>query len=140
MSDMHAYLLADPQNVAVIHCLAGKGRTGTVITCYLLFSGLFKHVEDASRFFAIKRSVNNWGVTGPSQQRYIEFFHSLLLNKTRPSTRAMQLKHIIVLNCPKLSVAGGGGKQGFVPNIVISDTNVGLAHKVVWQTKEPRYD
>jgi hypothetical protein len=51
----------------------------------------------------------------------------------------MQLKHIIVLNCPRLSVGGAGGKPGFTPNIVISDTNVGLGHKILWQTKEQKY-
>lgn len=34
------WLQQHPKNVAVIHCLAGRGRTGLVITAYLVFSGL----------------------------------------------------------------------------------------------------
>ncbi|RYG57040.1 hypothetical protein EON66_01395 [archaeon] len=42
---MDAWLSASPDHVAVVHCLAGKGRTGAIIACYLLFSGLmFKQV------------------------------------------------------------------------------------------------
>jgi len=36
---MHSWLRAAAANVVVVHCLAGKGRTGVVIACYLLFSG-----------------------------------------------------------------------------------------------------
>ena len=36
---MHAWLLADPENIVVVHCLAGKGRTGVIIACYLILSG-----------------------------------------------------------------------------------------------------
>lgn len=53
---------------------AGKGRTGTIISALLLYSGLFNCAEDALNYFAAKRSINNWGVTNPSQIRFIISF------------------------------------------------------------------
>ncbi len=35
-----AWLAGDPERVAVVHCLAGKGRTGVAVSSYLVYSGL----------------------------------------------------------------------------------------------------
>lgn len=42
-------------NVVSIHCLAGKGRTGTAICCYLMYCGRFDNAEDVLLYYAKKR-------------------------------------------------------------------------------------
>jgi protein-tyrosine phosphatase len=37
VGDAYAWLTAHPENVVAVHCKAGKGRTGTMICCLLLF-------------------------------------------------------------------------------------------------------
>lgn len=53
------YNLADIENVVFIHCKAGKGRTGTIICCYLLYSGRFNSPEDALAYYGKKRLIAN---------------------------------------------------------------------------------
>lgn len=43
--------IENTKNVVVIHCNAGKGRTGTLISCYLLFSGLAESAQDAITYY-----------------------------------------------------------------------------------------
>lgn len=67
--DASDWLSASPGNVVAIHCKAGKGRTGFLISCYLLYSGMFTDANHALRFYAMKRTKNAKGVTIPSQIR-----------------------------------------------------------------------
>ena len=64
---MDQYLQEDPTNVVAVHCLAGRGRTGTIIAAYLLYIKLFDDSKAALDFFATKRSSEGQGVIGPSQ-------------------------------------------------------------------------
>ena len=54
--DLCLFLSNNKEYVAAIHCKAGKGRTGVMICCYLVFSGLAKSVNDAFNLYADRRS------------------------------------------------------------------------------------
>ena len=83
--DLCIYLTAYPKGVAAIHCKAGKGRTGVMIVCYLLFSELFQTSEEALKHYANQRTINNKGVTIASQKKYIKYFEAYLsANFERP--------------------------------------------------------
>ncbi|KAJ5666737.1 Phosphatase tensin type [Penicillium macrosclerotiorum] len=62
------------KRVAVVHCKAGKGRSGTVATGYLISQEGWKK-EDALRRFTERRMRANFGngVSIPSQLRYVEY-------------------------------------------------------------------
>ena len=76
--DICLYLTSHPRGVAAIHCKAGKGRTGVMIVCYLIFSGLCKTSDEALVHYANQRTLNNKGVTIASQIRYIRYFETFL--------------------------------------------------------------
>lgn len=72
------WLKQDPENVAVVHCKAGKGRTGVMISCYMVFSGSYPEPAESLRVYAVARTYNSKGVTIPSQIRYVHYFHRSL--------------------------------------------------------------
>jgi phosphatidylinositol-3,4,5-trisphosphate 3-phosphatase/dual-specificity protein phosphatase PTEN len=83
--DLCLYLTLNPKGVAAIHCKAGKGRTGVMIVCYLIFSGLCENSDEALIHYAKQRTLNNKGVTIASQKRYIKYFETFLnANFERP--------------------------------------------------------
>ncbi|CAD8182631.1 unnamed protein product [Paramecium octaurelia] len=72
------FLNEDINHVAIIHCQAGKGRTGTLICCYMLYSGRASNPDEARLYYSKKRfNKAKSGVTQPSQIRYIEYFNQI---------------------------------------------------------------
>ena len=92
-----------PDNVAAVHCKAGKGRTGVMICAYLLYSEKFKNAEDALKFYGYARTKNNKGVTIPSQIRYVQYFKESLKLGWKESKSAIKLNKIRILTVPKVS-------------------------------------
>ncbi|EXB38056.1 Phosphatidylinositol-3,4,5-trisphosphate 3-phosphatase and dual-specificity protein phosphatase PTEN [Morus notabilis] len=71
-----AWHSADPKNIAVVHCMAGKGRTGLMVCAYLVYNGM--SAEEALQLYAHRRTTNNEGVSIPSQRRYVGYWESVL--------------------------------------------------------------
>jgi hypothetical protein len=76
--DISLYLMENQETSALVHCKAGKGRTGVMICAYLIFSGLCKNTKEAIDIYGDRRSHTRQGVTIPSQKRYIHHFETFL--------------------------------------------------------------
>lgn len=97
--DVERWLSEHPDNVAVIHCKAGKGRTGVMVCSYLVHSKIFSTAKDALSFYSEKRTKDLKGVTIPSQRRYVEYYSELV------RTRAQYNPQTLVLNSLELEPA-----------------------------------
>jgi len=57
-TDITVFLTKNPEAVAAIHCKAGKGRTGVMICCYLIFSGICKNTDEALILYGKRRTYD----------------------------------------------------------------------------------
>jgi len=62
-SHVHGTQQRNDQNVVAIHCKAGRGRTGTIISSYLFYSGITMTANDALNYFEVDQ-VRCYGITG----------------------------------------------------------------------------
>jgi len=103
--DVQNWLSKHSENVAVVHCKAGKGRTGLMICCYLLHSGKATTASESLSFYAQMRTKDRKGVTIPSQQRYVQYYEHILKSpRMQYIKRPVLLREIILEGC--LGTAG----------------------------------
>lgn len=76
--DVEEYLGESEANVVAIHCKAGKGRTGVMISAYLMWSGEWTNPNAAMEYYGAMRTQDMRGVTIPSQRRFVEYFFMTL--------------------------------------------------------------
>lgn len=85
--NVDSYFNESPLNVASVHCKGGKGRTGTMICSYLIFSGYktptgtVTTAKESMSWFAARRTVRDddkEGVEARSQVRYIQYMERLM--------------------------------------------------------------
>lgn len=94
------WLKQDPSNVAVVHCKAGKGRTGVMICCYMVYCGLYSNPAEALQAYAVARTRNVKGVTIPSQIRYVHYFHRVLQQQWDSVPAVQRVLHRITFTPP----------------------------------------
>jgi phosphatidylinositol-3,4,5-trisphosphate 3-phosphatase/dual-specificity protein phosphatase PTEN len=86
-----SFLLANEDNVVAINCNHGKGRTGTIVCCMLVYCSIMKDSELSMDYYAKKRfEKEGYGVTQPCQIQYIRYFEAILKNpQLRPRIVAL---------------------------------------------------
>lgn len=98
-TSMESWLDADERNIAIVHCLTGKGRTAVVLACVLTWIGEFSSPMEALNYVAIRRNSNVDALTIPSQRRYIQYF-SNVLDGVRPRAEPLLLRRVIMNGIP----------------------------------------
>eukprot|EP00727_Mastigamoeba_balamuthi_P005841 m51a1_g1877 putative phosphatase tensin type domain-containing protein (371) ;mRNA; f:680092-681837 len=118
--EVEDWLAADERNVAALHCMAGKGRTGTVIAAFLVHSHASPDADSALNHFAYRRSregnpltcatTNRNGVASGSQKRYVWYMEQItkgLVAWSPESSRCVVLRSVTFHRAP----------PGFAPRI-----------------------
>ncbi|ESN99638.1 hypothetical protein HELRODRAFT_120014, partial [Helobdella robusta] len=103
--DVDKWLCQHCQNVAVIHCKAGKGRTGVMVCSYLLHREKHKTAEEALSYYGETRTRNKKGVTIPSQIRYVKYYGHLVANQLTYQQTPLVLMTIRIQPIPILNGA-----------------------------------
>ena len=100
---LEKWLQASPDNVAVVHCLTGKGRTSTVLAaflCWMAEAGFENtNMTSALQYIAQCKKLSVNELTIPSQRRYAQYFTNML-EGIRPSQPPLVLKRIIMSEAP----------------------------------------
>eukprot|EP01064_Diplonema_japonicum_P026289 TRINITY_DN3770_c0_g3_i1.p1 TRINITY_DN3770_c0_g3~~TRINITY_DN3770_c0_g3_i1.p1 ORF type:complete len:720 (+),score=144.26 TRINITY_DN3770_c0_g3_i1:28-2160(+) len=109
VNDVSDFLKENKENVAAVHCKAGKGRTGVLIACYLMMvDKKFRKPKAALAHFASLRTSDGEGVTIPSQHRYVGYWETMLANNNGKAPPAPPLK------ISSLTVSGGSQWDLFI--------------------------
>jgi len=120
-ADMGKWLDAHQDNIAIVHCKAGKGRTGVMISAYLLYKKYFNgNAIEAMNFYADARTHNSKGVTIPSQRRYITYFGYYTRNNFEYIPKTILLNSVTFIGVPTFNSGTCS------PSLVIFQTKVML--------------
>jgi len=107
---MESWLKADSKNVAIVHCLTGRGRSSSTVAAFLCWIGeagfgdsgekspTRRALEYISKCKNIKGGMDV--LTIPSQRRYMNYFENMM-DEIRPSQPPLLLKRIIMSEAPK---------------------------------------
>ncbi|XP_059477843.1 phosphatidylinositol 3,4,5-trisphosphate 3-phosphatase and dual-specificity protein phosphatase PTEN isoform X2 [Neocloeon triangulifer] len=129
-NDVHDWINKNSDNVAVVHCKAGKGRTGVMICCYLLHSKQFLTAEDALNFYGQSRTHDKKGVTIPSQRRFVDYYAQIVQLRLKYQPVTLLLDRICLEPLPHLH-----GMQGNL-QFVISDSQRRLYTSPLYEIKK----
>jgi phosphatidylinositol-3,4,5-trisphosphate 3-phosphatase/dual-specificity protein phosphatase PTEN len=118
--DAKKFLDEDKDNIIAVHCKAGKGRTGTLICCLLMYMNIFDTTDECLQYYGMMRVANGKGVTIPSQIRYVKYFEKILkdhmihpiifVKKKIIKIRMFTLPKFHSINVPLLSIENKGKK------------------------------
>jgi len=95
------WLNKNQQNIAVIHCGVGLGRTVTCISAYLSYSQ-YENMTPAKALDHVCKQMNGTPktLTLPSQTRWLAYLTKILVNKQYPNSNSFILQNITMHGIP----------------------------------------
>lgn len=104
-TSIESWLDADERNVAIVHCLTGKGRTAALLACLLTWIGEFSSPAEALQYIADRKRISVDYLAIPSQQRYVQYF-SNMLDGVKPRSEHLLLRRVIINSIPNFGSDG----------------------------------
>jgi len=118
------WMKKDEKNIIAIHCKGGKGRTGTCVAAWMIYSGQFKTAEEALNYFGVRRTdkakgLRFQGVETPSQSRYVGYLERVLkdMKGRLPTPKPFILKSLKMHGIKNL---GNGDGSDFRMEVIIN--------------------
>jgi tensin len=96
---MENWLNADAENVAVVHCWTGKGRTNTVLSCFLAWVGAFSSPQHALQHLCEVRDMKMDQAVIASQNRTLVCFQRMMQG-VQPKMDSLRLLRVICTSVP----------------------------------------
>lgn len=125
--DVDAWLSKQSDNVAVIHCKAGKGRTGVMICAYMLHRGKASSAAEALKYYDQVRTRDTKGVTIPSQKRYVHYYGDLVRSGRMYHRVTLLLRGIRLITVPTIS------NGSCTPVIVVNQLSVKIHQSLPYE-------
>jgi len=129
--DVDRWLKENERNIAVVHCKAGKGRTGLMICAYLLHCRYYLSAEEVLHYYGTTRTKDEKGVTIPSQRRYVDYYSALVKDNLQYSPVKLYLYSFVIDPLPSL---GLGQQEGYI-QFEIRQTSIRKYTSEVYQVK-----
>ncbi|KAL4363975.1 hypothetical protein GQ457_04G035130 [Hibiscus cannabinus] len=100
------------ENVVVVHCKAGMGRTGLMICSLVLFLKFYPTAEEVIDYFNQKRCIDGKALVLPSQIRYVKCFEHMVTcfhRENHPGRMGFQLHKCPYWIMPCITISDHSG-------------------------------
>jgi len=98
---IESWLASEPENIVVIHCMTGRGRSAVVASCLLEWIGRASDAREALVYVCKMRRVQIKESMVPTQLRYLSMFHSVLQGE-RPRYQSLVVKRATLTQVPDM--------------------------------------
>jgi tensin len=122
---IESWLAADARNVAVVHCVTGRGRSIVVAACLLEWLDKANAANEALAYLCrLRRSLMEQALV-PTQVRYARMFHGVLAG-IRPRVGRVRLERLRVRGAPHVLSAVVGRRGSRARHAILSRRRAGL--------------